>query len=202
MLKIKKIYFKYSLIGLGLLIAFIMALFPTASFIGKPYIVYTLWKQQDYNRVGIYTATPFEAAKFYSYDQPNCFWIDTRDAILFSRGHLPVAINQTIKQLQGTVWKPNDLILVYGDSTRDAQEAVALLRQINNARAFAIEGGFQAVKKYLIDSLSVDVISEYDNNNLKTLINVRNLLSGQKTSSDQLLENLKKSKASAIKEGC
>lgn len=202
MLKIKKIYFKYSLVGLGLLIAFFMALFPTSSFIGKPYIVDTLWKQQDYDRVGIYTVTPFEAAKFYSYDQPNCFWIDTRDAKLFSKEHLPVAINQTIKQLQGTIWKPNDLILVYGDSTKDAQETVALLRQINNARAFAIEGGFKAVKKYLIDSLTVDIISEYDNKNLESLINVRNILSGQKTSSDQLLEQMKKNKSSNLREGC
>lgn len=202
MFKIKKIYFKYSLVALALLIAFFMALFPTSSFIGKPYIVDTLWKQQDYNRVGIYTVSPFEAAKFYSYHQSNCFWIDTRDAKLFSEDHLPIAINETIKQLQSTIWRPNDLILVYGDSTKDAQETVALLRQINNARAFAIEGGFKAVKKYLIDSLTVDIISEYDNKNLETLISVRNILSGKKTSSDQLLEQMKKNKNSNLREGC
>lgn len=193
---------KYSVIGLGLFIAFVLALFPTSSFISKPYRVDSLLKQQDYNKIGLYTITPFEAAKFYSYEQSNCFWIDIRNQNEFSKDHLPIALNQTLNQLEESKWNANNLILVYGNNTYDAQEGVAILRQIVNARAFAIKGGFNAVKKYLISPIGIDIISNFDDKNLETLINVRNLLSGQKTSPDQLLENLKKSKASGMKEGC
>jgi rhodanese-related sulfurtransferase len=189
-------------VGLALFIAFILAFFPTSSFVRNPFIVNTQLKQQKFNESGIFTVSPFEAAKYYSYDQSKCFWIDLRDSKDFSKSHIKIALNQTFEQLHNSSWSPDDLILVYGNNTYNAQEAVAYLRQVKNAQAFAIKGGFAAVKKYLIDPIGISVTNELSDNDLQTLLRLRNKISGENVSPEQLLDKLKSGKSKKIREGC
>ncbi len=193
---------KHTVIGLAMLAALVLAFFPTSFFMGKPYVLDTHLKQQQYNKAGLFTITPFEAAKFYSYDQEKCYWIDLRNPSEFSESHLKIAVNQSLKQLENMKWKPDDLILIYGNDTEDAQEATAYLRQVENVRAFAIEGGFTAVKKYLIDPLSISVTNQFSDKDLTNLIELRNKLSGENISPTEMLKTLKSSKPKAIREGC
>jgi len=193
---------KKLLVLIGLFIALIMAFFPTSDFIRKSYILDTNIKQQNFNDAGIFTISPFEAAIFFSYDQSKCFWIDLRDTTTFSKSHLKIALNQTFEQLQNSSWSPDNLILIYGNNTNDAQEAVAYLRQVKNARAFAIKGGFVAVKKYLIDPIGISVTNELSDNDLQTLLRLRNKISGENVSPEQVLDKLKSSKSKKIREGC
>lgn len=198
-----KISKNYYLIGLGVVLAAILAFFPTSEFIHQPYVLNTFLKQQHHNLAGIYTISPFEAAKFYSDDQQgNCYWLDVRDTSEFSKSHLKVAINQTLSQLKNTVWKPNDMILIYGNNTKEAQDAVAYLRQVKNARAFAIKGGFEAVKKYLIDPIGIAVTNQFSDKQLTSLIELRSEISGEKVSPQEMLKKLKSSKKKTVREGC
>ena len=199
MIKVSK---KFPLVGLGLFIALILAFFPTSSFISKPFVVDAQLKQQQFNEAGIFTVSPFVAAQYYSLNKSNCYWIDIRDTKYFDKEHLKPALNQNLTQLQNSSWNPDDLILVYGNNTGDAQEAVALLRQVKNARAFAVKGGFDAVKKYLIDPIGISITSQLNDKDLSTLVELRSKLSGEKASPDQLLDKLKSGKSKAIKEGC
>jgi rhodanese-related sulfurtransferase len=199
MIKLSK---KYSVVGLAIFIALILAFFPTSNFITSPFCVNTTLKQQYLNASGIFTVNPFEAATYYTYVQSKCFWIDLRDTTDFSKSHLKVALNLTFKQLQNTSWGADDLILVYGNNTYDAQEAVAYLRQVKNVRAFAIAGGFAAVKKYLINPLDISLTDELSDKNIQTLLQLRNILSGENVSPGQLLEKIKSSKSKKIREGC
>jgi rhodanese-related sulfurtransferase len=189
-------------VGFALLIVLVMAFFPTSSFIKSPFIVNAQLKQQNFDEVGIFTVSPIEAAKYFSYDQSKCFWIDLRQPADFQKSHLKIALNQNLKQLQNSSWNPDDIILIYGNSTYDAREAVAYLRQVKNARAFAIIGGFDATKKYLIDPIDISITNELSDQGLKSLIELRNKISGEKASSGQLLDKLKSSKSKAIREGC
>ena len=193
---------KYSMVGIGLLAALVLAFFPSTSFISNPFVVDAQLKQQEFNEAGIFTITPFEAAKYYSYDQSNCYWIDLRNAKDFSKSHLKVALNQTLNGLQNTSWNPDALIIVYGNNTNDAQEAVAFLRQVKNARAFAVKGGFNAVQKYLINPINISVTNQLSDRDLQTLVELRNKISGEKVSANEVLENLKSGKSKTIREGC
>lgn len=199
MIKISK---KHSVISLAILITLILAFFPSSSFISKPFIVDTNLKQQNYNEAGMFTISPFEAAQYFYYAPAGCFWIDLRNADEFKKSHLKVALNQSLKQLQYTKWNADDLILVYGDNTADAQEAVAFLRQVKNARAFAVKGGFTNVNKFLIQPIGISITTILNDQNLEHLIQYRNKISGQSNSTDKVLEKLKSAKPKAIREGC
>jgi rhodanese-related sulfurtransferase len=159
-------------------------------------------KQQYFNETGIFTISPFEAAEYYSNEKSKCIWIDLRDTTDFSKSHLKVSFNQTFKQLQNTTWKPDDLILIYGNNTYDAQEAVAYLRQVKNARAFAIKGGFTAVKRYLMDPIDIAITNQLSDQDLQKLLVLRSDLTGDKVSVDQLMNKLKSGKSKSIREGC
>lgn len=193
---------KNYLVGFGLLIAVILAFFPTTAFIKNPFVVDTNLKQQNFNKTGIFSVSPFEAAKYYSFNQSKCYWVDIRNAQEFAKSHLKPAINQTFEQLKNSSWNPDDVVLVYGNNTNDAQEAVAYLRQVNGTQAFAIKGGFDAVKKYLIDPITISVTNQFNDKDLETLMEIRNKISGQKISPSQLIEQMKSNKSSAIREGC
>ncbi|MGA9291301.1 MAG: rhodanese-like domain-containing protein [Ignavibacteriaceae bacterium] len=197
-----KLSVKNVIVGIGLFVALILAFFPTSYFINKPYIVDTYFNQQRFNEAGIFTITPYEAEKFYSYDQSKCFWIDLRNSEVFSKSHLKAALNQNMNQLENSIWNPDDLILVYGTDTKEAQDAAAFLRQVKNARAFAVEGGFNSVKKYLIAPIGISITNQFSDKDLTNLIEIRSKLSGEKTSADQVLKKLKSSKSKAIREGC
>jgi rhodanese-related sulfurtransferase len=199
MLKLSK---QSYIVSAALILALLMAFFPTSSFIKNPFTVNSELKQQHFNEAGIFTVTPIEAAKYFSYDQSTCIWIDLRQAADFKCSHLKIALNQSFKQLQNSSWNPDDLILVYGYSTDDAQEAVAYLRQVKNARAFAIKGGFDATKKYLMDPIDISITNELSDQGLQTLLHLRNKISGEKVSTDQLIDKLKSSKSKTIREGC
>ncbi|MEJ2613885.1 MAG: rhodanese-like domain-containing protein [Ignavibacteriaceae bacterium] len=187
-----KLSAKNIVVVVGLFVALILAFFPTSYFISKPYIVDSYFNQQRFNEAGIFTITPFEAAKFYSYDQSKCFWIDLRSPEDYSKSHLKTALNQTLNQLENSIWNP----------TKEAQDAAAYLRQVKNARAFAIDGGFNAVKKYLIAPIGISITNQFSDKDLTNLIEIRGKLSGEKTSADQVLKKLKSSKSKAIREGC
>ncbi len=199
MIKISK---KYSIIGAALLIAVLLAFFPTSSFIASQFTVDAQLKQQHYNEAGIFTITPFEAANYYSFNQNKCFWIDLRSANDFSKSHLKPAVNQTLKGLQNTRWNPDDLIIVYGNSTIQAQEAVAYLRQVANARAFAVKGGFKAVQKFLMNPIDISVTNQLSDKQLQDLVELRNKISGENVSPAQVMKKLKSSKSASVREGC
>lgn len=193
---------KSSVVSLGILLALMLALFPTSDFLTKPYVVDSHVKQQHYNEVGMYTVSPYKAAQYFSYDQSNCIWLDVRDAKKFEKSHLKVALNQTLSQLQYSVWSPNDLIIVYGNNTEDSQAAAAYLRQAKNARAFAVKGGFEAVKTYLIQPIGLSITNQLSDAQLKTLVLLRNKLTGENVSPEQMLQKMKSSKPKALREGC
>ena len=193
---------KTSLVIIGLFIALILAFFPSTSFIRNPFIVDAQLKQQHFNETGLFTVTPYEAAQYYATNKSNCFWIDVRDAKSFDKQHLKPALNESLKQLKNSSWNPNDLVLVYGNNTEEAQEVVALLRQVVNARAFAVRGGFNAVKTYLIDPIDISITNQFDDKDLSTLLQIRSTISGDTTSSDQTINKFKSSKSKAIREGC
>ncbi len=193
---------KNGVVALALFAALVLALFPTSDFISKPFIVDGQVRQQHYNEAGLFTVSAFEAAKYYSDSQSKCYWIDTRSSEEFNKSHLKVALNETLKQLQNSSWNPEDLVIVYGNNTLEAQEAVAMLRQMKNARAFAVKGGFTALKKYLIDPIGISITNQFSDKDLTSLIEIRNKISGEKVSADQMLDKLKSSKSKAIREGC
>lgn len=199
MIKISK---NQVLIIIALLLALVMAFFPTSEFIKPSYIIDTQLKQQHFNEAGIFTVSPFEAAKYFSNSQSRCFWIDLRDVKEFEQSHLKLAINETMKQLENSSFYPDDVVLVYANNTEEAQNAVAYLRQVSNVRAFAIKGGFSAVKEYLIDPIGLSVSNKYSDKDLEALLQVRNKISGEKGSSAQSLESLKGKKSTSIREGC
>ncbi len=91
---------------------------------------------------------------------------------------------------------------MYGTNTEEAQDAAAYLRQVKNARAFAVIGGFDAVKKYLMDPIGISITNQFSDKDLTNLIEIRGKLSGEKTSADQVLKKLKSSKSKTIREGC
>ncbi len=184
------------------LVALVMAFFPTSDFIKQPYIVDTHLKQQHFNETGIFTVSPFEAAKYFSDAQSRCYWIDLRDSNDFAKSHLKPAVNETMQQLENSSFSPDDVVLIYGDNTEDAQKAVAYLRQVSNVRAFAIEGGFNAVKEYLIDPIGLAVSTKYNDKDLEALLQIRNKISGEKGSSAQSLQSLKGKKSTILREGC
>ena len=197
-----KIKNKNILVGLALLLSFFLAFFSTTDFIKAPFVLNSNVKQQHFNETGIFTVTPFDAAKFYSEDPSVSYWIDVRDTADYSKSHLKIAINQTLVQLEGTQWKPADVILIYGKDTRQAQEAAAYLRQVKNARAFAIKGGFPEVKKYLIDPVGISITSRLSDSDLSRLLTLRNKISGESVPIEDLMKSLKSSKKKAIREGC
>ena len=199
MIKVTK---KKSIVGIGLFITLILAFFPSSSFITNPFVVDAQLKQQNYNETGLFTVSPFVAAQFYSFNKSNCFWIDIRDAKSFENGHLKPALNQTFSQLHNSSWNPNDMIIVYGNNTEDAQAAVAYLRQVVNARAFAVKGGFEAVKRYLIDPIDISITNQFNDKDILTLMENRNKISGDTSSAGTSLNKLKSSKSKAIREGC
>ncbi len=199
MIKISK---KHSIISLAILAALIMALFPTTSFIGEPYVFDTHLKQQFYNTAGIFTVSPMEAAEYYAENTSNCYWIDLRENKEFKKSHLSPALNEDIKTLERSKWNPEDIILIYGNNTQEAQKAVSMLRQMANARAFAVEGGFNEVKEYLMDPIGINLTSRLTNKQLANLLELRGKISGEKVSPSQLLEKLKSSKSKAVHEGC
>ena len=190
------------IVGAAILIAIIMAFFPTASFIRNPFVVDAKLKQQHINETGIFTVSPVVAAQYYSSDQSKCFWIDLRQPADFEKSHLKIALNQSFKQLKNTGWKPDDLIIIYGYSTDDAQVAVAYFRQVLNARAFAVKGGYDGLKKYLIDPADISITNELSDQELQTLLYLRSKISGEKVSPDQVLDKFKSSKSKVIREGC
>lgn len=199
MIKIKSKYFP---VGLALLLSLFLALFSTTDFIKAPFVLNASVKQQHYNKAGIFTVTPFEAAEFYSENPSVSYWIDVRDTAEYSKSHLKIAINQTFVQLEGTQWKPADVILIYGNDTRQAQKAAAYLRQVKNARAFAVEGGFPEVKKFLIDPIGISISSRFSDQDLSRLLTLRNKISGESVPLEDLMKSLKSSKKKAIREGC
>ncbi len=138
-----KIPIRYLLVSAGLIISLLLAFFPSSSFLQEPFVLFGRLGQQPYNEAGLFTVTPYQAVKYFSYHPQKCVWLDVRSLEKYNKEHLQSALNQNISQLKNTLWNPDDLILVYGDNTEDAQEAIAMLRQINNARAFAVKGGFK-----------------------------------------------------------
>lgn len=193
---------KYSLVVMGLFITLILAFFPSSSFIKNPFVVDAQLKQQHYNETGLFTVSPFEAAQYYSYNRANSIWIDIRDAKSFEKEHLKPALNQSMSKLNNSNWSPNDLLLVYGNNTNDAQQVVAYLRQVVNARAFAVKGGFRAVKKYLIDPIDISITNQFNDKDLSSLMENRSKLSGDSSASGQTINKFKSSKSKAIREGC
>ena len=193
---------KSSVVGISIFAALILAFFPTSDFISKPYIVDSHVKQQHYNAAGMFTISPFQAAQYFSYDQSNCVWLDVRNAKEYKASHLKVAHNLTIGQLQYSTWTPNDLVIIYGNNTADAQDAAAYLRQVQNVRAYAVQGGFDAVKKFLIQPIGLSVTNQLSDAQLKTLALLRNKLSGENVSPEQMLQKFKSSKPKALREGC
>lgn len=187
---------------IALFIAFVFAFFPTSYFVKNQFTLNSNIKQQYFNEAGIYTISPFQAAEFYSNDPQKSIWIDLRDTADYSKSHLKVSINQSFSQLKSTTWQPDDLILIYGKNTQDAQEAVAYLRQVKNARAFAIKGGFNSVRRYLIDPVDIAISNQLSDIDLQRLLELRNELSGDKASVDELMNKLKSSKSKSIREGC
>ena len=197
----KKISKKNLLVGFGLFCAAVIAMYPTSSFISKGYTIDTNMKQQNYNWAGLFTITPFDAAKYY-YDNPSdCYWVDVRDTAEFHKAHLKPAVNFSLKQLKNIDWKPEDLILVYSTDTGNAQDIVAFLRQVKNAQAFAVEGGFKDINKFLIQPINLSILSQMDDQKLQELVNYRSKLSNQQIPA-QSLDELKSTKTKAIREGC
>lgn len=199
MMKITK---KKFIVVLGLFIALILAFFPSSSFIRNPFVVDAQLKQQHYNETGLFTISPYEAAQYYTNSSSNCFWIDLRDAKSFASDHLKPAMNESFNQIKNLSWNPGDIIIVYGDNTEDAQQAVALLRQVVNARAFAVKGGFSAVKRYLIDPVDISITNQFNDEEFGKLMDARNKISGDSTSTSDSVNKFKSTKSKAIREGC
>lgn len=199
MMKITK---KKFIVALSLFVALILAFFPSTSFIRNPFVVDAQLKQQHYNETGLFTISPYEAGQYYSFSGSNCFWIDIRDAQSFSKSHLKPALNESLTQLKNLSWNPGDLILVYGNNTADAQQAVALLRQVVNARAFAVKGGFSAVNRYLIEPIDISITNQFNDKELGSLMEARSKISGDSASTAGSINKFKSTKSKAIREGC
>jgi rhodanese-related sulfurtransferase len=199
MIKISK---KQITVSLALIVALILAFFPTSGFVSNSFVVDSHLKQQPYNNAGLFTITSFEATKYYGGYQSTCYWLDIRDASDFSSSHLSVAVNKTMTQLKNTTWNPDDLILIYGNNTEDAQHAASYLRQVQNARAFAIEGGYTSIKKYLVDPIGLTILNQFSESDLSTLLEVRKKLYGKETSAEKSIEKPKIVKSKTLREGC
>ena len=168
------------LVGFGVFLALIMAFFPTSSFLPQSQaVVLSNLKQQPYNEVGLYEISPFRAAEFYYYQPQFCTWIDIRDAQKYNAEHLSFATNMSITELEQMDWPAEKVLLIIGENTADAVQTVAELRQLKNVRAFAVQGGFSAVKKYLVNPITLDWSSKLSDQQLHQYREYRHALAGQ-----------------------
>ncbi len=200
------------LMGIGLLITLVMAFFPTSSFLTESKaVVMSQLKQQPYNEVGLYEISPLRAAEFYYYQSSSCLWIDLRDGQQYTVEHLSFADNMDMNTIEQTDWPAGQVLLLFGKNTIDAVQAVAELRQLYNLRAFAVQGGFAAVKNELVNPLTLELSSKLSVQQMEQINEYRQAIAGQiirggKTTQQVVrsapIKRKVKQKTETVDEGC
>jgi rhodanese-related sulfurtransferase len=196
----KKLNWKNSVVGLGLLISFIFLFFPTKYFIAaEDGDQFTNNKQQHFNTIGQMTVSPARAAGFYYYNKNKTLWIDIRNAAEFGKEHLPIAENLSPAKVLRKKWPVEQILIIYGDNDQDAGLLVARLRNEKNIRAFMVKGGFTEVKKCLIDPLSIGLKASLSDEQLEELLIYRSDITGAQIEETRAAES---DEEEEIEEGC
>ena len=199
------------LVGIAVFLAFIMAFFPTSSFFPQSgAVVMGELKQQPYNEVGLYEISPLRAAEFYYYQPQFCTWIDIRSAEKYNAEHLSFTTNMSLPEIEQMDWPAAKVLLIIAENTAEAGQAVAELRQLINLRAFAVQGGFTAVRKCLVDPLTLDISVKLGEQRLQRCLEYRRVLAGQLIrngnisvqKNDLPIKRKVKQKAEQVDEGC
>jgi hypothetical protein len=144
------------LVGLAILTAAVMALFPNRSFFAITETAGSMggWECGWENPCESVMVDPMTAGRLaYDYqDRLRCF--DLRDLSEHQRGHLQRAAPVTPAELEAMDLDPATLVILYGrQGDPQVREAVGTLRR-QGVRAFAVEGGFEALAPYYVDPLS------------------------------------------------
>jgi len=175
-LKLRNIF-----VGLAVFLSVVMAFFLTDSFIESDHFsVMGAVKQQQYNNVGLFEVSPLKAAQYYYFQSNSCTWIDIRQAESYKTDHLTFAENKDFNSLKKSDWDPAQFLLVFGDNDFRVKQAVAMLRQVKNARAFAVLGGYSYVKKVLSAPIDFELEANLSAEQLAELKVYREKLTGEK----------------------
>jgi rhodanese-related sulfurtransferase len=160
------------LVGLAILIAAVLAFFPNRSFFAITETAGSMggWDCRWEDPCESVMVDPLKAGRLaYDYqDRLRCF--DVRDPFEHQRSHLQGAVSVKPAELEAMDLDPATLVILYGrQGDPQVREAVGTLRR-RGLRAFAVEGGFEALESYYVDplsprlkaSLSADQLSELE----------------------------------------
>jgi len=197
-LKLRNIF-----IGLAVILSTIMAFFPSSSFIGTDHFaVLGNVKQQNYNTVGLFEISPLKATKFYYYQSALCTWIDLRSATVYKADHLSFTVNMKMESLKNAQWDADRILLIIGENDHQVKDAVALLRQVKNIRAFGIMGGYEYARHVLSEPLGFDLEAKYSDQQLSDLQLYREKITGEKSKPVESQRKITTRQSMATDEGC
>jgi uncharacterized membrane protein YedE/YeeE len=160
------------LVSLAILTAAVLAFFPNRSFFAIMDTAGSMggwdWPWED--PCESVMVDPLTAGRLaYGYqDRLRCF--DLRDLPDHQRGHLQGAVPATPAELEAMDFDPATLVILYGRKGAPQVRVAAGTLRRRGLRAFAVEGGFEALEPYYVDplspqlkaSLSADQLSELE----------------------------------------
>ncbi len=74
--------------------------------------------------------------------------VDVRGRDAYESGHVADAVNVPLRVLHAATFPETSLVVVYGADTREARQALRILRGDKRIRAYAVEGGYEAVRDW------------------------------------------------------
>jgi hypothetical protein len=144
------------LVGLALLIAAVLAFVPDRSFFAISNTAGSMggWQRPWEDPYESVMVDPLAAGRlaYGSQDRLRCF--DLRPLPEHERGHLQGASPITPTALDAMAFDPATLLLLYGRQGDPQVRDVAGSLRRRGLRAFAVEGGFAALKPYYVDPVS------------------------------------------------
>jgi len=167
------------LVGLAILMAAVMAFFPNRSFFAITETAGSMggWECRWEDPCESVMVDPLTAGRLaYDYqDRLRCF--DLRDPSQHQSGHLQGAVSVNPAALEAMDLDPATLVILYGrEGDPHVREAVGTLRR-RGLRAFAVDGGFEALEPYYVDPLSFRLKATLSADQLSELETYRGLCS-------------------------
>ncbi len=100
------------------------------------------------------------ATVIYSEDTVNFRFIDVRSPHRFAEGHLPNAVNIPLKRIYEDKYisllnQSKRVNIVYGEDAAQARTAVMMLSHYGYANNVAALGGYDYIKKHIIDNFGI-----------------------------------------------
>jgi uncharacterized membrane protein YedE/YeeE len=152
---------KKPLAVLALLVALLIAFFPTRSFFA---VEQTAGAMGGWDRglpdpkQRVYLKPLGTGRLLYDYADRSKS-LDLRDAERFAQGHLPGALNVTIDQVSAMRFPAGTVALLYGGDAEDNHKALKALWQERGVRAYVAEGDYAELERLYLRPLSPETLS-------------------------------------------